>query len=308
MAERFWMYRGEERCFFPEDYTVLDLETSGLSAGNSEILEIGAVRVRGRKIVESYSRLVKAKREIPPYITELTGISEGMLEGEKGIEEVLPDFLQWLGDDLIIGQNVSFDLAFLYENSCLYADRELASDYIDTLTLSRVLLKELPHHRLSDLCEHYGIVNVRAHRSLSDTQATYEVFECLRREAAGWNAEKLALACSTSNALNAYKRPSPRARTDHFDHSHPLYGKRTVFTGALSRMKRKEAEQAAIDCGAVVVRTLNVSVDYLICGQCDNGDLKVKKAEVLRQAGSALKIIEEEEFYRWIDPENDERE
>ncbi|MBR2802364.1 MAG: hypothetical protein IKE21_07210 [Erysipelotrichaceae bacterium] len=306
MADRFWMYKGEERYFFPEDYTVLDLETTGLSAERSEIIEIGALRVRNGQPVAEYSRLVKDKYGLPPYIQELTGIREEMLEGEEGIETVLPDFLDWLGEDLIVGQNVSFDLSFLYENVSRYTERDLSADYVDTLTLSRVLLPEMAHHKLSDLCERYGIRNDQAHRSLSDARATYEVLEAMHREAAEIDPEKLALACSRSNALNVYK--GPRARTNQFDRRNPLYGKRTVFTGTLSRFRRKDAEQAAIDCGAIVVRTLNVSVDYLIYGQCDSGDLKIKKAAVLQEEGAALKLIPEEEFYRWIDPDNDEKE
>lgn len=167
---------------FPEEYISLDLETTGLDPTENEIIEIGAVKVKEGKIIDTFSQLIKPKERISSYITALTGIDNSMVEHEKNIEEVLPDFVSFLKDDIILGQNVGFDLDFLY-HALDRIQNTRTFHYTDTLKLSRILLPMLSHHRLKDLVDYYQIENEYGfHRALGDCINTMKVYEAMKKE------------------------------------------------------------------------------------------------------------------------------
>ena len=98
----------------PDDYVVLDLETTGVSWYRDTIIEFGAVKVVDRKPVDTYQQLVNPMRNLNPFITQLTGITPDMLEPAPTLDTVLPDFLRWCGDDAMIGHNIMrFDIKFI---------------------------------------------------------------------------------------------------------------------------------------------------------------------------------------------------
>ena len=162
------------------DYVVLDLETTGLSPQNDEIIEIGAVMVRNNTIVDAFSQLVRPERPISYFITRLTGISNRMTEGAPPITAVLPAFLDFAGDSIILGHNLKgFDLKFI-RNACgKYLGRGFDNDYIDTVIISRRLFPK-EKHKLSDLELKFGLHNEHAHRALSDVVLTKQVYDKLK--------------------------------------------------------------------------------------------------------------------------------
>ena len=105
-----------------KDYCVLDTETTGLSARTDEIIEIGIVKVRDNKIVDRYSQLIKPKKKISRFITDLTGITNEMVKGKPSILEVEDEFLSFIGSDIIIGHNTSFDIRFQSGLSACYGE------------------------------------------------------------------------------------------------------------------------------------------------------------------------------------------
>ncbi len=165
-----------------EDYVCLDLETTGLNPNYHEIIDIGALRVRGGKPVVRFSTLVKPDAWIPAAITNLTGISNAMVEKAPPITAVLPEFLDFLGDDVILGHNVCFDLGFLRFACRHYLGRDLPNDYIDTLRLARKLIPWEPHHRLSDLERLFCLKNECAHRALSDARLTHHCYRAMMEQ------------------------------------------------------------------------------------------------------------------------------
>ena len=171
----------DETIFFPTDYTVLDIETTGLSSLYSEIIEIGALCIRNGKVEDEFQKLVKPYRPIPQAITELTGITNKMVENADTIEYVLPEFLYFAGNDIIAGHNVGFDIRFIADRAKMI-DVEFTNRKVDTMLISRKLHKDMKHHRLCDLAERYDIVNENAHRALSDCYTTYKALEIMRRE------------------------------------------------------------------------------------------------------------------------------
>lgn len=159
------------------DYTVVDIETTSLDAAVGEILEISAIKVRNRKEVETFSEIIKVNHEVGSFTTNLTGITTKMVEEEgKDLTCVLLDFKEFLGDDIIVGHNVNFDINFLYDSMREQLGDYLTNDYIDTLRISRKILKELGHHRLDDLIDYFGLTRRREHRALNDCVLTNQVY------------------------------------------------------------------------------------------------------------------------------------
>ena len=176
--------KGNSLIEFPNKYIAFDIETTGLDPMYDEIIEIGAIKIENGKEVEVFSTLVKPKYEIDEFISELTGITNKMVKESPSIDKVLPKFIDFIKDSIILGHNVNFDINFIYDNLIKYDMNPITNDFIDTLRLSRRLLPELEHHRLSDLADYYNINTVGSHRSLKDVRMTIEVYN---------NLEKLAL-------------------------------------------------------------------------------------------------------------------
>lgn len=172
--------KGESLLTFPDDYTVIDIETNGLNSAIDDIIELSAIRVREGKIVKTFSKLVKPQRPVGRFISNLTGIKNSMLENEHSIEEVLPDFLEFVGKDTILGHNINFDINFIYDKSIKYFNKAFSNSYVDTLKIARKLKLDCENHKLQTLADYYKIKSGRMHRGLEDCRVTYEVYKCLK--------------------------------------------------------------------------------------------------------------------------------
>lgn len=180
--------KGRSLIGFPEHYCVVDIETTGLYAGEDDIIEIGAIRIADGAVTETFDSLLQPRVGpdgfyVSRFITELTGITNGMLATAPPSEAVLSAFRQFLGDAIIVGYNVNFDVNFLYDSFEKHLGMPLENDYIDILRMARKLYPQLPHHRLSDMVAYFGLVNAHAHRALSDCEVTQQCFERFAREA-----------------------------------------------------------------------------------------------------------------------------
>ncbi len=173
--------KGKYLCEFPSDYTVIDIETTGLSPQKCEIIEISALRVRDDKIVKSFSSLVKPSVPISSFITRLTGISMSMVEAAPSIKYVLSEFLEFVGNDCILGHNVNFDINFIYDNLQKYYDEEFSNDFVDTMRLSRKYC-DIKSHNLKSLAKYYNVSIAGHHRALVDCEITYNVYQNIKRQ------------------------------------------------------------------------------------------------------------------------------
>lgn len=186
--------KGKQRNQYVPDYVLYDLETTGTSSNYDEVIEISAVKVRNGKIVEEFSQLVNPGRPIPYAASAVNHITDDMVASALGFEEVLQQFLDFAGEDILVGHNInSFDMKFLYRDCEKYFGLTLTNDYIDTLKLARICLPELSHHRLSDLAEYYGISTAGAHRALNDCRMNQQVYEKLAKELDGSSGHKIAI-------------------------------------------------------------------------------------------------------------------
>lgn len=162
---------------FKKDYTILDLEATGLSTRTNEIIEVAALKIRDNKIVDTYQSYVKPNQKIPPEIVELTGIDDKTVEHARRIQVVLDEVLDFIGNDPLMGHNICFDICFL--NSIDPTKQIKNEEFYDTCMLAQVVLKDQKHYRLIDLAHQFDIDSSNAHSALKDCYMTYGVYMSL---------------------------------------------------------------------------------------------------------------------------------
>lgn len=162
------------------DYTAIDIETTGLNPETDEIIELAAVRYRDGKEVDRFQSLVKPTASISDFIENLTGIGDAMVSDAPGIEDILPAYLLFLGDDVLLGHNIKFDMGFIDE-AAESSDLDLPSNkWNDTMLLSRDIFKGERSHKLKDLCSRLDIPKMQEHRALADCIRTHLCYEAMR--------------------------------------------------------------------------------------------------------------------------------
>lgn len=159
-----------------DTYVVFDIETTGLSKEKEMITEIGAVKVADGKIIDRFSTFVNPQRPISAEITKLTGITDDMVKDAPTIENILPEFLKFCEDTVLVAHNASFDTGFIRIAAERAGLGELHHTVVDTLELARALLPELNKHKLDIVCEYLGVTLNGHHRAVNDAEATAEVF------------------------------------------------------------------------------------------------------------------------------------
>ncbi len=157
-------------------YTVIDIETTGLSKNDHHITEIAAAKIRKGEIIETYQTLINPQVRIPYFITKLTGIDNNMVKDAPTINHVLPSFIDFLQKDIFVAHNATFDFGFLDHNLKVHHNQNLLNQKLCTKKLANRLLPQLERKRLQDLCQHFNINNSQAHRAMGDVQATALVF------------------------------------------------------------------------------------------------------------------------------------
>lgn len=295
---------------FPDEYVMIDTETTGYSSAYDSMLEIGAVKVRNAEIIDTFHSFVAYDVIVPPFITQLTGITNEMLKDAPPEYEAAMKVKEFIGDAVIVGYNTQFDIAFIDEALSRKYGITLDNQHVDGLRYARKLFPDLKHHRLKDMANLFGIERDKEHRASHDCLTTVKVFEQLRKIA----IEKHG---STDEFLKSikyiHKKLDARivsAEASDFDITHPLYGKSCVFTGTLERMQRKEAMQAVVNVGGLVENGVTNKTNFLILGNndyCssikDGKSSKQKKAESLLLKGNDIAIIPESVFYDMLDYE-----
>lgn len=189
------------------DYVIYDLETTGISSNYDEVIEISAVKVRNGEILDEFSSLVNPGRPIPHAASAVNNISDAMVANAPSFSEVLPRFLDFIGNDVLAGHNIhSFDMKFLYRDCEKYFHQTLTNDYVDTLRLARICLPGLRHHRLGDVAGFYGISTAGAHRALADCRMNQQIYELLGKELNGASGSKTEVKSCPACGLPLTKR------------------------------------------------------------------------------------------------------
>jgi DNA polymerase-3 subunit alpha (Gram-positive type) len=155
-------------------YVAFDVETTGLNPKYEKIIEIGAIKVRDGEIIDTFNTFVNPAKSLPNRIVELTGIQNSDLVDAPYIEEVIEKFIEFVGDDVLLGHNLIFDYSFIKKAA---VNHKLTFDKsgIDTLRIARRFLTNLESRRLGVLCDYYNI-HLDAHRALNDAIATHKLY------------------------------------------------------------------------------------------------------------------------------------
>ena len=157
------------------DFIVLDLETTGLSKDYHKITEICAFKLKDGDVIDIFHTLVNPKVKIPSFIRRLTGIDDEMVKDAPLINEVLPDFLNFIEDIPLVAHNATFDYNFLNHNCIKHLKGELSNEKVCTRKLAHRLLPK-GSTRLSYLCEVMDVELNNAHRAKADAMATVQIF------------------------------------------------------------------------------------------------------------------------------------
>ncbi len=158
-----------------DTYIVFDIETTGLSPINDGITEIGAIKIQDNKVIDKFSQLVNPEKNIPTFITELTGITNDMVKDKPTISKVINEFYDFIGEDVLVAHNAAFDIGFIREKLRLN-NLSLNNPVLDTLELARSVFPNLKNHKLDTLAKHLGVSLENHHRAVDDAQATTEIF------------------------------------------------------------------------------------------------------------------------------------
>ena len=195
--------RPNSNVMLEEEFVVFDFETTGFNAGGSDsIIEIGAVKLKGGKILDRYDELINPGRKLPEKIVELTGITDAMLKDKRDEKEAVIDFMKWVGDDPMVAHNAKFDVSFLEMAFKKYDLGIFSNPVVDTLELSRALDSNYSRHSLSALAKRYDIIKSDTnpdgfwdesshHRGDYDAEGTAIIFNKMLEKLSSRNIDKM---------------------------------------------------------------------------------------------------------------------
>lgn len=326
-------WKGTSIISLPEDYVVVDVETTGLDPAYSSIIEIAAVKVAGKEIVGEFSSLIKPPQSyvykqdsnggfdltpvyVSDFITDLTGITNDMLAEAPELGEVFGRFVAFIGEGALVGHNVRFDVSFLRKAAESLRAEMPDEDHINTIRLAHKCFPGLQHYRLSDVAEQCHVPQDVAHRALADCRTTAACFEVMRQIISSHISPEDFVASfdrlDTSAepwriAQNPYRREGIPKADMSADRESPLWGKTVVITGELSGMRRKDAWGLIASLGGNPADGVTKKTDMLVVGNFERianvegeKSKKVAKAEGYNKKGAAIQVVPEESFWAAI--------
>ena len=157
-------------------FVVFDLETFGLNSHKNEIIEIGAIKLKGTRIIDTFSSFVNPNKIIPKKISELTHITQDMVDNAPTIEDVLPKFLEFTKDAVMVAHNSAFDMGFIRREAKKYLGIDYNPAVIDTLQMARDLYPDLKGYNLDRLNKTFKLSLENHHRAIDDAQSTAKLF------------------------------------------------------------------------------------------------------------------------------------
>lgn len=165
-------YNPDKRLLNEATYIVFDVETTGLSAVFDTIIELAAVKIKNGEIIDRFEDFANPHHPLSATTIDLTGITDDMVKDAPDIEVVIKRFKDWVGDDILVAHNASFDMGFYNMGLRKIGLEKAANPVIDTLELGRYLYPELKNHRLNTLCKRFDIELTQHHRAIYDAEAT----------------------------------------------------------------------------------------------------------------------------------------
>lgn len=172
------VFNPKEYNLMDQTYVVFDTETTGFHPGHDQMIEIGAVKIKNDEIIDRFDELIDPQRPLPKKITELTCITDEMLQGKDSEENVTKRFLEWVGDLPMVAHNAKFDISFMKMSMQKYGLGEFENTVLDTMSIARILNPDWPNHKLTTLVRRYKIDwdEDAHHRADYDSEGTAKAF------------------------------------------------------------------------------------------------------------------------------------
>lgn len=302
-------HKGKSIVDFLSDYTVIDIETTGLSPAYDSIIELAAIRIRNNVPVFTFQTLVKPPFPVNGLIEALTGITNEMLKNAPTIDEVIGLFQRFIGSDVVVGHNVGFDVNFIYDACMEHLGVPFTNNHINTVRFANKLLPADVRKGLESVCQYMGIPCGGAHRAERDCELANAVYQKL----SGAVTDRAAFLDMFKEHRHGSHRKldikSILADPNYVpDENSEIFGKAFCFTGALDRMLRKDACQIVVNMGGTLTSGVTKKTDYLVLGctdYCktikDGKTAKQKKANQLQKDGYNILVITEDVFYQMIE-------
>ena len=248
-------FKGKSLLEFPDDYTVVDIETTGLDPITCKIIEISAIKYRCNRKVDEYVTFISIDEKIPDRITKLTGITNGMLKRAPKSLEALTGFIDFIGQDILVGHNVTFDLAFLgseYED-CF--GQKLLNNYVDVLKIANEKLPFLESHKQIVVAKYFGIKTDGSHRALTDCEICNGCYQKLKELSLGY--------------YNAPEKQAALFISTEAKFRQPLSGKKFLFTGVMDSWYINNLKDIVVSLGGMIVNHPTESLDIVVVGTAD---------------------------------------
>ena len=281
------LVQGKSLANCPDNYVVVDIETTGLDAVNDEITEIAVVKYRMNRRVDELVTLVKPQEKISSFITGLTGISDATVADAPPIQEVILAVKNFIGDDIIVGYNVTFDLSFLsckLEECCGLA---LNNDYVDVMQLAKKKLPFLGRVKQIDVAKYFSIATEGAHRAANDCLVCNQCYQKLKQLAVPY-----------------YQLPPVQIElqiTAAAEQQKPFTGKHLVFLGVPNNFYIKNLLAIIREMGGCIDAPLSEATDMVIVGTGDAAVYKnteLVKAVAWKNQGAELTILKDDVFVK----------
>ncbi|MGM9583533.1 MAG: exonuclease domain-containing protein [Phascolarctobacterium sp.] len=271
----------------PDNYIVVDIETTGLSPLRDEITEISAIKYRNNRKVDEFVTLVKPEVEISPFITKLTGISNETVAHAPAISEVILAFSQFIGEDILIGHNVAFDISFLSAKLESSYGLGLHNDYVDVMRLSKEKLPFLGNPKQIVLAKYFSIAVEGSHRAAVDCHICNQCYQKLKQLfIPGYQLPPaIKLLTATEAAMTAQ----------------PFTGKQVALLGVLDGLDSKNLVALLQALGAQITDEPNTNVDMVIVGTGDASictSPEMTQLIQLKNQGATLAMLKDHVFVK----------
>ena len=281
--------KGKPILEFPDSYIVVDIETTGLDPVKDCIMEISAVKYRKNRKVDDYVVLINIDRRVPLHITELTGITNKMLEGGVEVTAALQGFIDFIGEDIVVGYNVPFDLAFLNQASERYLLRGIFNDYVDVMQIAMEKLPFLGRAKQIVVAKYFGIGTEGSHRALNDCEICNACYQKLK---------ELSVPLYSMPDKQVLLEALPDAQGDK-----PFLGKKFLFMGCLYKWYIKNLMDVVEKLGGTVCSDASSSADIVVVGTADQAVLESKeflRLIELKASGGEFALLKDCSFVKGL--------